>query len=1001
MKLQTRSRTKSDWKRKVLQGLNLRPEEGERTFFMFVFYTATSIGLIWLEQVTVAIFLAEFGVELLPIIYIASALMGSALGFSYSLLEKFLPVRRVLLTVSLIMALPLVLFRVGLDIPYFNGIIALGTAFALRLWMDAEDILNDLNAQVAANQIFNIREIKRTYPLVASGLLVGDVVAGFSLPLLLVFLQTKDVIVLASIMMLVGAGTLYFLTKRYKQSFPDTPTRDLDELQTEYASSSISASLRKYIIPLFAFFILGEVLFLLVEFQYLGEIERVLNEEQIAGFLGLFSGVLGIFELLTQLFISSRAVERLGVFVAAMFLPVSLSILGLITLIFDANVGANIFNDMEILFVGVIVLKFFDELLRYTLIAGIEPALFQPIPGRIRGSIQTRVQGIAEPLSTGVTGLAILAIVWFVNHRFGELSEAAVRQVQGGIFIGAIVIFSIIWATSAWLLRSSYVSLLVQSAEQGRLGFLSVDLKAFKKAILEALQEKEAEGDKLSCIQLLERIDPPGVGEVLAPLLADLSPALQKESLGAMVKYPDYELRPYVQKIVEQKPNLDVLALALRYMWLSQPDLDTNTLIPYLNERVDPVVRGTAASLILRRGNPYEKAEATNTLERMLSSPREKERTIAIKALQEVDYMPIFAKRYLPELLQDESARVRCALLEMIGTKHLETYYPSLVKGLYYRSTREAARNALVLLGDDGTEILAELSEDIRKPDMVRLQGWNALAQIATPKALTELVQQLISNWGANRRSILRILLKISSDRGIETALEQLGRSGVETMIEQELLLLGEIYSASIDFDSETLIGREANLLRSALKDLQSDIMDRCFLLMKLLYPASAIQAAMFNLNSDSQANIALGLEILDNTLDLPTKGVLLELLDRGTTENKLVALESLFVYQPMKPPDRLRHLVEFRHFLSDWSLACCFYLARQAHWTISREATLVCLRHPSAFVREAVLVYLREASPRTCSELLSVLKNDPNPLVAAQVQQIIGEMGHPTAYKP
>ena len=1001
MKLQTRSRTKSDWKRKVLQGLNLRPEEGERTFLMFVFYTATSIGLIWLEQVTVAIFLSKFGVELLPVIYIASALMGSALGFSYSLLEKFLPIRRVLITVSLIMALPLILFRVGLGMEYFNGFIALGTVFALRLWMDAEDILNDLNAQVAANQIFNIREIKRTYPLVASGLLVGDVIAGFSLPLLLTFLQLEDVIILACVAMLGGAGSLYFLTQRYKQSFPDTPTRDLDELQAEYASNSISASLRKYIIPLFAFFILGEVLFLLVEFQYLGELERVLTEEQIAGFLGLFSGVLGVFELLTQLFISSRAVERLGVFVAAMFLPVSLSILGLVTLVFDANVGASLFKDMKILFLGVIVLKFFDELLRYTLIAGIEPALFQPIPERIRGSIQTRVQGIAEPLSTGFTGLAILAIVWFVSHQFTELPEEASRQVQGGIFIGAIVVFSIIWATSAWLLRSSYVSLLVQSAEQGRLGFLSVDLKAFKKAILEALEEKEAEADKLSCIQLLERIDPPGAGEVLAPLLASLSPALQRESLGAMVKYPDRELRPYVQKIIEQKPNLDVLALALRYMWLSQAELDTNTLIPYLNERVDPIVRGTAASLILRRGNPYEKAEATNTLERMLSSQRERDRTIGIKALQEVDYLPIFAKRYIPELLQDESARVRCALLEMIGAKNLEKYYSSLVKGLYYRSTREAARNALVLLDDDGTQILAELTGDIRKPDMVRLQGWNALAQIATPKALTQLVQQLMSNWGANRRSILRILLKIPGDRGIEAVLEQLGRSGVETMIKQELLLLGQVYSASLDFDSELVIGREADLLRAALNDLQSDIIDRCFLLMKLLYPFSAIQAAMFNLNSDSQANIALGLEILDNTLDIPTKGVFLELLDRGTTQSKLAALESLVVYQPLTPPERLRHLVEFRHFLSDWSLACCFYLARQAHWTISIEATLVCLRHPSAFVREAVLVYLREASPRTCSELLPALKNDPNPLVVAQVQQIIGEMGHPTVYKP
>ncbi|NES71422.1 MAG: MFS transporter, partial [Okeania sp. SIO2D1] len=198
---------------------------------------------------------------------------------------------------------------------------------------------------------------------------------------------------------------------------------------------------------------------------------------------------------------------------------------------------------------------------------------------------------------------------------------------------------------------------------------------------------------------------------------------------------------------------------------------------------------------------------------------------------------------------------------------------------------------------------------------------------------------------------------------------------------------------------SEAVEGLEADLLRAALSDMQSDIIDRCFLLMKLLYPASSIQAAMFNLDSDSQANIALGLEILDNTLDIPSKGVFLEILDRGTIESKLAALEDMVIYQSLSASERLRHLVELRHFLSDWCLSCCFYLACQVHWSINKDATLVCLRHPSSFVREAVLVYLQEASPRTCLELLPVLKSDRDPLVANQVQKIISKFGHSTAY--
>jgi hypothetical protein len=276
----------------------------------------------------------------------------------------------------------------------------------------------------------------------------------------------------------------------------------------------------------------------------------------------------------------------------------------------------------------------------------------------------------------------------------------------------------------------------------------------------------------------------------------------------------------------------------------------------------------------------------------------------------------------------------------------------------------------------------------------VRLQAWTALGEIGTADALNRLVQQLMTSWGTTRRNILRILLKMPNEVGIEGVLDRWGRSGIETLIEQELLLLGQIYGAVLDLSLEKISGREADLLRRALQDLETDLLERCFLLMKFLYPVSAIQAAAFNLESESRSNIAMGLEILDNTLDIPPKRAFLAVLDRRSTAEKLESLVELVPYQPMHPSDRLRRLIELRHFLSDWSLACCFHLARTAHCSLTPEATLVCLRHPTGFVREAVLAYLKAASPRACVELLPVLKNDPDRLVAAQVEQMIEELG-------
>ncbi|NES24558.1 MAG: MFS transporter, partial [Symploca sp. SIO3E6] len=236
MKLQTRARFQGDWVRKILRWVNLRPEEGERTLLMFVFYTTTSIGLLWFEHCATALFLDKYGVEGLPVIYIASALMCSGLGVLYSWLQRILPLRAVLVVIALLTAFPLLLFRFGLEVDYLDGAIALLSVFLLRLWMDAVDVLNDLNSQVAANQLFNIREIKRTYPIISSGLLVADVLSGFSLPLLLLVFGLENVLITAAIVMLVGAGTLFYVCKRYQQAFPDAPTRQWEDTELEFKS---------------------------------------------------------------------------------------------------------------------------------------------------------------------------------------------------------------------------------------------------------------------------------------------------------------------------------------------------------------------------------------------------------------------------------------------------------------------------------------------------------------------------------------------------------------------------------------------------------------------------------------------------------------------------------------------------------------------------------------------------------------------------------------------
>lgn len=992
MELMDRRNVKQQRGERVLQWVNLRSEEAERTFFMFAFYAATSIGLVWLEAITADLFLTQFRAEGLPWIYIASAGIGSGLSFLYSYLQRFLPLRRVIVIIALLMAAPLVLFWFGLagqDVFPFGLRASLAgiTIFLMRLWIEAINVLSDLNTSITANQLFNIREIKRTYPLISSGILVADVISGFSLGFLISLVGLNNVVLLSCLMMAIGAVILFYLSQKYRQAFPDFRRRRLDaeERLADFSTNRpLQGPLRRYVILLFLFFILGQVLFLLIDFRFLDMLEQQYagSAGQIAAFLGVFNGILGIFEVTTQWLAASRLIERVGVFVTSVLLPGSIAILSALC-ISSLPFKSPLIDDWKWtipLFLALALLKFFNELLHYTLFASVGPVLFQPIPESFRSSVQAVVRGIAEPISTGFTGLALLMLGWVLAD--GSLDW----------LFPAILVLALVWLLVILLLQAKYVNLLVVSAERGQLT-RDVDELELRRWVVETLDKPGPEERKESCIDLLSKVDPKSATEVLAPHLLNFSPKLQQKSLEAMLLYPNPLYLDSVKTVVEQSPPPEVLALALRFVWLMEESPDIRQLRPYLRGEVDPIVRGTAASLMMRRGNAKQKAEATHTLRQMLTHKSERERMVGCQALGDAAYLQAL-RIYIPTLLQDESLRVRRAILDAIAATHFEEFYPSLLRGLQYKSTREAAIGALVRLENEAIPMLVQVAEDSHKPDAVRLHAWQAVGLIGSIAAIDSLISHLRIAWGVDRRNILRILLEMPNEVGIQSVFKELGRSGIEQLIDQELMFIGQSYAALIDLSPEQVRGREAELLRRSLQGLQIDAQERIFILMQFLYPIGAIKAAAFNLQSTSRSNKARGLEILDNTVEIPNKRALLVMLDRNSDLEKVKGLTEIVTYEPLVPSERLRRLLELRLFLSDWAIACCFHLARQARWGVTTEQTMSCLRHPKGFVREAVLSYLWMASPRAMAKLLPLLRNDPDRLVLAQVKKMMNELG-------
>ncbi len=976
---------------RLLQWVNLRPEESERTQIMFVFYTTVSVGLRWAEDSTVALFLDEYGTHLLPWMYIASAVMSAGLVFLYSWLQRIFPLRRVIVAIAPCMLMPLVLLvvlRWGSQFSY----LAVISVFLLRLWVDALYVVNDLNISIVANQLFNIREIKRTYPLVSSGLLVADVISGFSLPWLVQYASLNKIILIACVVILLGSGILLYLTHQYRAAFPETPQRLIPEEQAS-RERFIKSPLKRYVWQLFAFVGLLQVIGLLIDFQYLRELKSNMSDRELASFLGLFGGMLGLCELLLQWFISSRLIERMGVFFTATLLPITVGFSLPGVLVFLHLIPAI---QSQSFFWGLIIVKFCDELLRYTFVMSSGPILYQPIPEAIRSRMQTLSGGTAEAIATGLTGALIFATLMFCGHFVPTPMQKWVLVAETMLITGTCL-------TVVWELRSRYVELLVLSVARGHLSAANVGLRFFKQGVVKALAEKGSEADKRSCIELLAQIDSLGAAEVLAPLLIKLTPDLQRQSLevmliaGANPAYLD-AIRPLLKE--PQETNPEVFALALRYVWLAEPNPNLSILEEYLNPRQNSLIRATAAALVLRQGTPMQKVAATKTMRRMLTHKQERERVNGVRALREAVYLQAL-RIHIPNLLQDESLRVRCAVLEMIAATHLEEYYSALIAALYYKSTRSTAMSALMRLENEAIEMLLRLATNIYKPEVVRMYAWRTIAQIGTQEALEILWENLETSWGTTRDHILRSLLKIHKQPGITGLVDRFYKSRVENLIEQELKFLGEIYAAYIDFQtldkkenhqSSERISIVSELLQRALLELELDVKERLLLLLRLLYSPEKMQAAAFNLRSLSVVNLARGLEILEHTVTLSSKSLLLNILDNRPQPEKLQHLveAKIVEYENMIVSDRLHRLLTLGNFLSDWCLACCFHFAQVTRIRLTSSEILISLRHPTGFVREAAIAYLNMVSHRVLLQILPQLQKDPHPLVAAQVKELL-----------
>ncbi len=1041
---------------RALRVMNLRSEESGRTFWMFLSYAATSVGVLWLEATASALFLEQYSADNLPFIYLSSTVLSIFLGFLYGLVQSIIPLRWVIVLVSVMMALPVLAFQQGLMLP--AGVTIVGfSAFrvvvlCMRLWLQVVYVLNDTNTTITANQLFNVRELRRTYPLISSGVLVADAASGFLLPLVSSRFGLSGVTMAAFSMMMLGSVILLYITRKQSRFF-DTTLRRRESANLE-SGRALQGQAMNYRWMLLLFFVLAEMVFLLLDFQFSKELELMgpvafLNRlgqtqnqgERIASFLGIFQGVLGIFELVVQWFASRWVIEKLGVFGTTGILPTLMAAVGglvamlsTVPSLFPAfAVKVESIGSGATIFWAIVLLKFLYELFHFTLLASVGPVLFQPVPQKLRNIVQTSVRGYAEPIANGIIGILLLGLISF------GWQQTLGNYWRGTIFM-ILVLLAGIWLGVIYTLRRQYSEILILSARQDLVaGRTTSDsaLRELKRAAISALSQPGMEESQMGCVELLLQVDPQSALDILVPMLQRLPEVAKCRILGVMQHEPNAEYAIAVSRLITSQQPGPVVAAALRYIYYADPDRSLQQLLDYLNPQAPVMVRATASVLLLEFGNRDQRAKATNLLRLMLTNHSQGERQASCAAIRNLKYLQALQLYILEIVNQETDLDVRCAVLDVVAATHFEKCYPALVDGLRQPETRSAAIKAFIILKDEALPLLQPLAQNWRESEAVRTAAWNIIGQVGSSESIDFLLQQLPIRWNNDRTNILRALVKIQNTNGTDTIADSLGRAEIEALLEQDLMLIGQVTAAILDIMGQVKSRDLEEMLYRSLQGVQNDAIDRIFLLMQFLYESEAIQAAAYSLKSGFSDDMAQGLEILDTKVDIPQKRALLVILENSMAvhnkvlevpssqkqsrrskknaklaglpqtkaarwrlsrqeqiglELQLQSLSSSLDYQPLEPFDRIKQVLDLRHFLSDWVVACCFHLVRSEGWVLDREQVLSGLRGGSSLLREAAMLYLYNAEQRgqmkgAFFKVLPRMQNDTDPLLRRQIR--------------
>ena len=569
----------------------------------------TSAGFTLGNTGVEALFFSRFGVQFLPYMYMALGILSFFVTLGITALLGRVRHETVYMVLPIVMAAVLV----GGWALLFTNLSALYPT--LWLGMAVMDSLIGLVVWGLASRMCDTRQSKRLFPLFNTGRILGSVLGGFGTSLLVKWIGTESLILVMAGMMLIAFGFgRALLAGHTGQQAQSRRTRRAQpgivaEMQQGYQFVRRSELMRLVSVSA----ILFSVLFfsIALPFSKAATIQFI-DEDALAGFLGMFNALSTGGAFLVSLFLANRFFARFGIMPMLLLLPV-IYLIGFSSLV------------VYEFFAVLVAFRFIKMLWMNGIAVSAWQAVFNTIPAERRDQVRVFINGVPSQAGTFLAGAILLV---------GEQAFSPQQLYLIGLGAAVATIFVV------WRAGGAYKHSLVDALRAGRPTLFITEDEPFGgfqqdattvEVALEGINHSDPRVRRTSA-EILGNLDEPRVRDALVAALDDSESDVRVASLHSLARTEAASALLEIASRLDD-PDAEVRAHAIEALCtLTQyPGGLRNYLGPMLNDP-DGFVRSRAAVGLLKLGMH---SEARDLLRSMVVVGEQDDRIHAINGLAE------------------------------------------------------------------------------------------------------------------------------------------------------------------------------------------------------------------------------------------------------------------------------------------------------------------------------------------------------------------------------